>query len=230
MTTTTTPHIIRKVCVTVALLAGAAVSAHAQSTGSVLLRAGATMIKPQTESGDLTAPSLASTKIDVGSNSQLSGGITYMVSDNLSVDLPVALPFKHEIVGTGAIAGAGKIGDVQALPITLLGQYRFGTVSAQVRPYLGAGLTYAKFFKENTTAALTALTGGSPASPTTMKVDSRLGATFQIGASLAISPRWSLDACYAKTLLKTKATLSTGQTIDITLNPDSYTVGVGYKF
>ncbi len=226
----TTPHIAPKVFITLALLAGAAMSAHAQSAGSVLVRAGAATIKPKTESGDLSAPSLAGTKIDVGSDTELSGGITYMLTDNLSVDLPVAMPFKHEIVGAGAIAGAGKIGEVKALPITLLGQYRFGAASAQVRPYLGAGLTYAKFFKESTTAALTALTGGTPGSPTTMRVASRFGATFQLGASLAINSQWSLDASYAKTLLKTKATLSTGQTIDIKLNPDSYALALGYKF
>jgi outer membrane protein len=228
--TTTKPCMTRKVCITLALLAGATISAHAQSAGSVLLRAGATSIQPKTESGDLSAPSLAGTKIDVGSDTQLSGGITYMVSDNISVDLPVAMPFKHEIVGAGAIAGAGKIGEVKALPITLLGQYRFGEASATVRPYLGAGLTYAKFFKEQTTAALTALTGGTPSNPTTMNVDSRFGATFQLGASLAINPQWSLDGSYAKTLLKTKATLSTGQSIDIKLNPASYSLAVGYKY
>ncbi|MEY2687728.1 MAG: hypothetical protein RL375_1926, partial [Pseudomonadota bacterium] len=54
----------------------AAGAAQAQSAGSVLVRAGAATIKPKTESGDLSAPSLAGTKIDVGSDSQLSGGIT----------------------------------------------------------------------------------------------------------------------------------------------------------
>jgi outer membrane protein len=153
-----------------------------------------------------------------------------MVSDNLAVDLPLALPFKHDIMGAGAIAGTGKVGEVKALPITLLGQYRFGAADAQIRPYLGGGLTYARFFKEKTTAAMTALTGGTPANPTTMKVDSKLGATAQIGASVAIDARWSIDVNVAKTLLKTTATLSSGQTIDLKLNPVSFGIAAAYRF
>ena len=58
----------------------------------------------------MSAPSLPSTQVDVRSATSLSGGITYAVTDQLSLDLPVALPFKHDIVGAGAIAGVGKIG------------------------------------------------------------------------------------------------------------------------
>jgi outer membrane protein len=218
--------------VSLALIAGLALagSVQAQSAGSYTLRAGATTIKPNTESGDLTAPGLSGTKVDVKSNSQVTGGITYMVTDKVSVDLPVAAGYTHDIEGAGAIAGVGKIGEAKALPITLVGQYRVGAPSATPRPYLGAGLTYAKFYKEQTTAALTALTGGTPANPTTMKVDSRLGATLQLGASVAINAQWSIDLNWARTLLKTKATLSTGQSIDIKLDPDSYGIAAAYRF
>ncbi|MFM2067908.1 MAG: hypothetical protein RLZZ584_2817 [Pseudomonadota bacterium] len=209
------------------LLAGAA---QAQSAGNLLARVGVTTIQPQTTSGDLGAPSLAGTKVDVASASSLTGGFTYMLSDNLSVDLPLALPFKHEVNGAGAIAGSGKIGEVQALPITLLGQYRFGAPQNLLRPYVGAGLTYAKFFKARTSATMTALTGGSPADPTLMKVDSKLAATVQLGASLALSPRWSLDASATHTWLKTRATLSTGQGIDLKLDPRSYGIAVSRTF
>jgi outer membrane protein len=205
-------------------------AAQAQVAGSVLVRAGVTSIQPHTSSGNLSAPSLAGTQIDVGSANQLSGGITYMVSDNMAIDIPLALPFKHEVKGAGAIAGTGKIAEVQALPMTLLAQYRFGTASTALRPYVGGGLTYAKFFKERTNAAMTSLTGGTPANPTTMKVDSKLATTLQMGVSLALDTRWSVDASYTKTLLKTTATLSTGQTIDMKLDPSSLGLGLGCRF
>ena len=105
--------------------------------------------------------------MDVRADTQLAGGITYMLTDHWAVDVPLALPFKHNIMGAGAIAGVGKIGEVKALPISLLFQYRFMEPSAQFRPYLGAGPTYAKFYKARSTAALTSLTGGSPSNPTT---------------------------------------------------------------
>jgi outer membrane protein len=204
--------------------------AQAQAAGDLTLRAGATTITPHTSSGDLSAPSLAGTKVAVGSASQLSGGITWMYSDAFGIDLPLALPFKHELTGDGAIAGVGKIGTVKALPITLLGQYRFLGAKAAARPYLGAGLTYARFFDTESTAALTALTGGSPSSPTTLSVKSKLAPTAELGVGVALGGAWSLDLSYTKTLLKTRATLSTGQTIDIKLDPSSVSLGLAFRY
>lgn len=205
-------------------------TAQAQSAGDWLVRAGATQIRPQVSSGDLSAPSLAGTQADVKSASQLSGGITYMFSDHVDIDLPLALPFKHDIVGAGAVAGVGKIGEVKALPITLLAEYRFMDAGSRFRPYVGAGLTYAEFFKARSTAALSALTGGTPTDPTTLKVDSKLGFTVDIGASYAINDHWFVDASVTKTLLKTTTHLSTGQTMDIKLDPVSVSAAIGYRF
>jgi outer membrane protein len=208
-------------------LAGAA---QAQSAGSITVRVGATQIKPDVTSGDLTAPSFAGTKADIKANTQPTAGITYMVTDAISLDLPLAAGFKHEIVGDGAIAGVGKIAEVKALPITLLAQYRLFGAKDAFRPYVGVGPTYAKFYDARSTAALTALTGGTPANPTTVSVQSKWAATVQLGASYAVAPGWSLDASVLKTFLKTRTTLSTGQTLDAKLDPMSLSVGVGYKF
>lgn len=212
------------------MLALAAGAAHAQPAGSWLVRGGATQISPDVTSGNLTAPSLPGTQADIKSNTQLSGGVTYMLRDNWSIDLPVALPFKHDIVGMGAIAGVGKIGEVKALPVTVFAQYRFGTPTATFRPYLGAGPTYAKFFKEKSTATLSALTGGTPANPTTLSVESKLALSVQLGATFAINDRWFVDGSVVKTFLKTRTTLSTGQTLDAKLDPVSLSLGVGYRF
>src|SRR5438477_8968120 len=120
--TNTMTHHVK--CIALAAAALLATGAQAQSAGSILVRVGATQITPHVKSGDLTAPSLPGTQADIKSASQLSGGITYMVTDNIAVDVPLALPFTHDIVGAGAISGVGKIGEVRALPITVLGQYR----------------------------------------------------------------------------------------------------------
>lgn len=207
-----------------------AAAAHAQSAGSLLLRGGATQIRPNVTSGDLSAPSFAGTKVDIEAASQVSGGITMMLSDNVAIDLPLALPFKHDIVGAGAIAGVGKLGEAKALPITLLAQYRFLEADSTVRPYVGGGLTYAKFFKEKSTATLTSLTGGTPANPTTLTIASKFALSLEIGASVALDDRWFVDASLVHTFLKTTATLSTGQTIDTKLNPNSISLAVGYRF
>lgn len=220
-------------CITAAAAAAglfAAGPAVAQSAGSVMLRGGATQIKPNVDSGDLSPPAFTGTKADIRSNTQLSGGFTYMLTDNVSVDIPLALPYKHDIVGAGAIAGVGKIGEVKALPFTIFGQFRFLEAQAPLRPYLGLGLTYAKFYKARSTAALSALTGGTPSNPTTISVKSKFALTPQLGATWLIDERWFVDASWSRTFLKTRTTLSTGQTLDAKINPDAFGITLGYKF
>jgi outer membrane protein len=202
----------------------------AQEAGSWSLRLGGSKIMPQVHSGDLGAPGLAGTKIDVKDASQVGGGITTMLTDHVAIDLPLSLPFQHDVVGDGAIGGVGRIGRVKALPITLMVQYRFLEPKAAFRPYVGAGLTYAKFYKARTTAVLSAISGGTPSNPTTMNVDSKLGYTAQVGVIVRLNDRWSLDGTVLKTLLKTAGHLSTGQSIDFRIDPLTVCVGVGYTF
>jgi outer membrane protein len=209
---------------------GMCTAASAQTAGSWSVRAGVTNIDPKVTSDNLTAPSLPGTKANVSADTQLSGGVTWMATDHIAIDVPLSLPFTHTLTGDGAILGTGKIGEVKALPITALVQYRFGEANAQFRPYLGAGPTYAKFYKGRSTSTLTALTGGTPATPTTLSVESKLAMTVQAGAVFAINERWFVDGMIAKTFLKTRTTLSTGQTLDTKLDPLTVSLSVGYRF
>ena len=208
----------------------AVASVQAQPAGSVIVRGGGTRISPDVTSGNLSPPAFAGTTADVKSANQISGGVTWMWTDHIALDLPLSPGFKHELVGDGAIAGVGKIGDVKALPITLLAQYRFFEPQATLRPYVGAGPTYAKFYDATSTSALSGLTGGNAANPTTLSIDSRWGFTAQLGVVWQFSPKWSLEAAILKTWLKTTTTLSTGQTMDTKLDPWTYTFGIGYRF
>jgi len=208
----------------------AAGSAFAQSAGSIVVYGGAAQINPQVESGDLTAPSLAGTKVDVKKASSFVGGVTYYWTDNISIDLPIAAPFKHDVVGAGAIQGTGKLGTVKSLPMTLLAQYRFGDANSAFRPFVGAGPTYGYFFKPRATAALSGITGGTTSNPTTLSMKSRLGATLEVGAAYNVTKDWSASLSVAKTFIKTTGSLSTGQTIETTLDPVSIKFGVGYRF
>lgn len=224
----------------VAVAALAAGSVCAQSAGTWMVRAGATRIAPSNPSGDLSAPSFVTldpktgargdgSKTNTAADSQPGGGITYMLTDNVALDLPLALPFKHKLYGAGSIDGVGQIGEVQALPMTLFVQYRFMDAKARFRPYVGLGGTYAYFFKEQGSGVLTAMTNpGGP--PTKLSVDSKFILTPQIGATLAIDAKWFVDVFYSKAKLSTRTTLSTGQTVDAALDPASYGMALGVKF
>lgn len=205
-------------------------SAFAQSAGSIVVYGGAAQISPHVESGDLTAPSLAGTKVDVKKASSFVGGITYYWTDNISIDLPISTPFKHDVVGAGAIEGVGKLGTVKSLPATLLAQYRFGDANSAFRPFVGAGVTYGYFFKPRATAVLSGITGGTPSTPTTLSMKSRFGTTLELGGAFNVTKDWSASVSLTKTFIKTTGSLSTGQTIETTLDPVSIKFGVGYRF
>lgn len=203
--------------------------ALAQKAGSLSVSVGVTNLKPDVTSGDLSAPSLPGSKVDVGGNTQLTGAVNYMVTDNINVHVPLGFGFKHNVTGAGAIAGTGVIATTKALPITVIGQYRFMEANGKFRPYAGAGLSYARFYKETGTAVLTALTNpGGPA--TTLSFESKLAPTIQLGMIFNVNDKMYVDASYTKTFLSTKGTLSTGQTLETKLNPTGLTLQVGYKF
>lgn len=207
----------------------AASMASAQSAGQWTAKLGINLLTPKVDSGDLSAPALPHTKAAIGSDTEPVLIFAYGLTDNISVELPLGLPYKHTLYGAGAIEGVGKLGTSEVLPATALIQYRFLEPKAKVRPYVGVGATYAMFQKATGSGQMTTLidVGGPPA---TFKMANKLGATLQAGVVAAINERWFADLTVTKTYLKTKATFSTGQTQDIRLDPLGVSFCIGYKF
>lgn len=202
--------------------------AQAQSAGTWQVKAGVNTITPKVTSGDLSAPSLPGTKIDVKSATSIILTAAYMYTDNISVEGYAGLPYRHDIEGAGAIAGA-KLGTVTQVSPTVFGQYRFGSPSSAFRPYVGLGLTYAYFYGEEGSGALTSLTNpGGP--PTTTSTDAAFGLSGQIGATYDMGDKWFLAGGVIKTYLKTTTSLSTGQSIDVKLDPLSVSFAIGQRF
>ncbi|WP_373989129.1 OmpW family protein [Duganella sp. BuS-21] len=207
-----------------------ATAASAQQTaGTWLGTLGANKITPKVDSGNVSAPALPNTKTDVGSDTKPRFAIAYMLTDNVSAEVDLGLPYKHSLYGAGAIQGTGKLATSEVLPPTAFIQYRFLKPDSMVRPYVGLGVTYAMFQKERGSGQLTAVlnTGGAPA---TFKLDDKLTYSVQIGGTVRINDKWFLDASVIKTKLKTKAHYSTGQTQDVTLDPLAVNFSVGYAF
>jgi len=207
----------------------AASAASAQTAGTWLGTLGINKITPKVDSGDISAPALPHTKADVESDTKPRFTIGYMLTDNISTELDLGVPYKHDLVGAGAIQGVGKVGTSEVLPPTAFIQYRFLQANSMVRPYVGLGITYAKFQKEEGSGQLTALlnTGGPAA---TFKLDDKWAASFQLGGTVKINEKWFMDASVIKTKLKTKVYFSTGQTQDVRLDPLAVNVSVGYAF
>jgi len=204
-------------------------AALAQSAGTWMVKGGVNRIDPHVTSGNLSAPSLPDSKVDVKAANAAILTLTYMLTDETSLEFYAGLPYKHDVVGAGALSGMGKLGTVKQVSPTLFAQYRFLPATSVFRPYVGLGLTYAYFYGEEGSGTLTALTNpGGP--PTKMSADSAFGLSPQLGLSFKINERWYLDGSVIKTYLKNKTTLSTGQSIDTKLDPISTNLSIGYRF
>lgn len=204
--------------------------ASAQSAGQLTAKFGVNQLTPKVESGDISAPALPGTKADVESDRQPVLILAYGLTDNISVEGALGTPYKHRIVGAGAIEGTGQLGSVEALPAIAFLQYRFFQPNAPIRPYVGIGATYAYFMKERGSAAMTAITNPGSDVPTTFSVDSKFTYTAQVGVALNMTDKWFADVTVMKTRLRTDVNFSTGQTQFMKLDPVALVVAVGYKF
>lgn len=209
-------------------MTGAAPDASAQAAGQWAAYAGAARISPKVASGELSQPSLPGSRAAVGSDTGPVFGAAYGLTDNMSVELDLGLPFKHTLYGAGALAGMGELGSVKVLPPTLLWQYRWLHPDAAVRPYAGFGATWVAFMDETGSAPLSALSGGS--APVTFSIKDKLAATAQLGATVRLDARWYLDLALLKTRLRTRVAFSTGHSLGITLDPAVTAIALGYRF
>ncbi|WP_019583643.1 OmpW family protein [Thioalkalivibrio sp. ALE16] len=201
-----------------ALIPAHATAANADvSAGDWLIRGGLTHVAPKSDNGNLNASGLglsATAPADVGSNTRPSGNITYMMTDNLGLELLVAIPFKHSLN-----VGGVDIGSTRHLPPTLSLQYHFNTGTA-VRPYVGAGINYTYFFDEDTSDALGA----------DIDLDDSWGAAVQAGIDFAVDDNWFVNAEVRWIDIDTDVSLGDAHLGTVNIDPWTFGMNVGYRF
>jgi outer membrane protein len=216
------------------LVAGGALAmatgAMAQSKGQFAMSVGATQLVPKVESGPISAPALPNSLADVSKDTTPMVLLNYGLTDNISVETAIGVPYKHKLYGAGAIQGTGQLGTVKAAPAIALLQYRFFQPDTPFRPYVGIGVTRAMFFKETGSFGMTALTNPGGGTPTTFSIDNKWTYSGQVGVQANISQHWFANAAFIKTRLRTDVHFSTGQFQHVKLDPNAYLISVGYKF
>lgn len=193
-----------------AVLTAGMASAH--QAGSVLVRAGGILVAPNTSTNSDTF------KFDVNNNAQLGLTATYMVTDNIGVELLAATPFSHKIT-----LGNVLVGKTKHLPPSLYAQYYFLDKDSAARPYVGAGLNYTRFFNEK------------PILPgvTDLKLKSSWGPVVNAGLDIKVADNLYLNTAVWYAKIKTKASFKLGgapQEVKVTLDPLVFFAGIGYRF
>lgn len=206
--------------------------------GDILINARLLNISPNVGDNQIMsggAPLAPPSGIDVDDGNSLGVDITYMMTDNFGLALMLDTSSKHDINGTGNLAGVA-IGDVTVLPPSLIAVWHFMPKN-NIRPYAGAGINYTMFFSESTTSQFTSTLDavvGPGVTSTGLSVDDTFALVIQAGVDIDINKDWyvSLDAKYLD--LDTTATVQVNgadaATVDFDLNPLVLGVGIGTRF
>ncbi|MFQ1015721.1 OmpW/AlkL family protein [Avibacterium paragallinarum] len=201
-------------------------SANAHQAGDVLLRSGGVFVSANSHSTTKTSTEVG---LKVSDNAQLGLTATYMITDNIGVELLGATPFSHKIRANVPSLGAGQrdLGEVvklKQLPPSLYVQYYFLDKDAGSRPYVGAGVNYTRFF------------GAKATNPeiTNLQVKKHSFApVVNLGIDIKLTENLYFNTAMWYTKIKTTAkfkALNADHEVDVKLNPFVFFMGLGYRF
>lgn len=149
-----------------ALIAGLPMLANAGESPWVV-KLGASYVKPKSGNADSELQKNAGAQLDISKETNLTPAIEYNLSDTLSTELLLALPFKHDVKAAGS-----KVAEFKHLPPTVTLKYRMAGKEGFL-PYVGVGLNYTKTWGEK---AVGGLAGNS------LKASDSFGPAVQVGA------------------------------------------------
>ena len=160
-----------------------------------------------------------------GSRTRLDGegtptlGVTYHVNDHIGIEAWGADKIGHRVNA----ADGRKIGELEAQPYSLSGQYRFGAADNIVRPFVGLGYHETNYSGEKAQA-------GGPIDGQRVGVETAQGAVATVGVDVNINPTWfaRADARYFQG--DSDIRLNGAKAGDAELEPVVVGVGVGARF
>jgi outer membrane protein len=181
--------------------------------GDWLVRAGITNVDPDDDGGDF---STTDDQFGVKSSASISTEVTYMITDNIGVEVLASYPFEHDIT----IEGLGNVGDTKHLPPTVSLQWHFTQFGA-FKPYVGVGVNYTYFFDEDTRGVVEGLD---------LNLDNSWGAAFQVGVDYNITDSWFINGSVRYIKIDTDAELEGGDIGNVTIDPWTLGAHIGYRF
>ncbi|ERF78317.1 OmpW family outer membrane protein [Gallibacterium anatis] len=227
---------------TSAALLAASSAAMAHQAGEFFVRGGPILAVPNTDTHNYKSDLPLSYDFDVNSNAQLGLTGTYMITDNLGVELLAASPFSHEIklntlsVGNNDIKDVGTIAKTKHLPPSLYLQYYFLDANSPARPYVGAGINYTHFFDTHFNSTID--NAGLGVTAHNLKLKDSWGPVVNAGIDINITDKLFFNTSVWWAKIKTKATFDLkdangkmhSQEARVTLDPTIFFVGLGYRF
>ncbi|HQR60144.1 MAG TPA: OmpW family outer membrane protein [Methylophilaceae bacterium] len=236
---------MKKTLLAVMMAAAFAPAVAMAEQGDFVVRLRATNISPAVNShlgqqtdqtyGASTANLLygsSTANLEVESNTIPEVDFSYYVTNNIALELILALGSRHDVNVSGS-GGAvnNSLGDVNLLPPTLTAQWHF-MPDQKFDPYVGAGVTYVRSLD----TGLKADAGAAGTYP--IRIDHNMwGPAVQLGFDVNMQDRWLVNFDVKKIWLETDVELLATplkagyQKIDsLDIDPWVISVGVGKKF
>jgi len=200
------------------------------------LRLGAYFVHYDTTAHDLSGP-FTPAGINIRVGNVTTTYITYVrrLDDNWALELAGGIPPTAKTYGKGpATVGSVPFNDQEVATAkwfspSLLLDYRFLTPASPVRPFVGLGFNYTRFYKLDSTPAGDAANGG----PTRVRLSSSFGPAGTIGASWQITREINVLASYSLARVNSNYRSDTAgviRTTSIHFNPRAFIVAAGYSF
>ena len=191
-----------------AALTVASVSAPAlaeESPWMVRIRA----LNMQVDNGN--SPDVAGAKVTVNDKTFPEVDIAYNFTRNVSAELVLTYPQKHDVLLQG-----NKIGTIKHLPPALLLQYQFAP-GATINPYIGGGINYTRFMSAKLPAGITTDKGS-------------FGPALQIGADLEVARNIYVNLDFKRVKIDTDVKVSGAKLTTLKVDPNLISVGIGWRF
>lgn len=192
--------------------------AMAVEKGDLIVRVGVGYVNPNDSSSDFSGAT--GVGASVGSDTRLTINGTYMLTDNIGLDVLGALPFEHKLSATGGLSG--DVGSTKHLPPTIGVQYQFAP-KAKVRPYAGVGINYTHFWGEKLNSTGEAVLGS-------LDLKDSWGLAGQVGLDVSINDVWFLNADLRYIKIETTGSTANVGSIDVDIDPWVFIIGIGTTF
>lgn len=164
--------------------AGVSTPALAQSddrTGTIQVKVLGTAVLPDGEIDEVEVDNFG---LPAGSQSKASDeyipslAVEYFVNNNFSIET-IAGVARHDVDGTGALAGVELVDDLRLVPATVTAKAHLD-VAPGIKPYVGAGVAYFMYFGEDEGSGVAQL------GVTDADLSNEFGFALQAGADIAI--------------------------------------------
>jgi outer membrane protein len=219
--------------------ASVAVGAQAEEdVYSNSLRLGAYYVMYDTQADDIRGPFVPpADHLNLKIRDVITPYFAYVrrLNNHFSLELAVGAPplTKTEGKGPATLGSVPYNGQVittaRWLAPTLLLTYSFFDESYPLRPYIGAGINYTRFYSRQSTAAGDAASGG----PTSIGLTTSVGPAATIGLAYRVTRHFSIYGSLSASEVDSNLTANTGgviRTTHISFGPRTAVLAAGYSF